>query len=65
MELYASDVKQMQDSDMMEINVYGDSGEANPLYDFNDDCKVNFIDFAMFATEWLRDESLAQDALYD
>jgi len=74
LELYAIDATQMQDSDMMEINVYGDSCEAAknnpngytaPLYDFNNDCKVNFIDFAMFATEWLRDESLDQDALYD
>jgi hypothetical protein len=24
-----------------------------PKYDFNGDCKVNFADFAMFATEWL------------
>jgi hypothetical protein len=74
LELYAKDAAQNEDSDMMEINVYGDSCEAAknnpngytaPLYDFNDDCKVNFIDFAMFATEWLYDESLAEDALYD
>ncbi|MCE5184658.1 MAG: hypothetical protein LLF76_00840 [Planctomycetaceae bacterium] len=24
-----------------------------PLYDFNDDCEVNVVDLAMFATEWL------------
>lgn len=74
LELYAKDAAQNEDSDMMEINVYGDSCEAAknhpngytaPLYDFNDDCKVNFIDFAMFATEWLYDETLAEDALYE
>jgi len=74
LELYAKDAAQNEDSDMMEINVYGDRCEAAknnpngytaPAYDFNDDCKVDFIDFAMFAAAWLQDESLTEDALYD
>jgi hypothetical protein len=35
------------------------------VYDFNDDCRVDFKDFAMFAQAWLQDESLTSDALYD
>lgn len=74
LELYAKDAAQNEDSDLMEINVYANSCEAAknnpngytpPSYDFNDDCKVNFIDFAMFAAAWLQDGSLTQDALYD
>ena len=74
LELYAKDAAQNEDSDMMEINVYADSceaaknnpdGYAAPAYDFNDDCEVNFIDFAMFAATWLEDESLTEDALYE
>jgi hypothetical protein len=74
LELYAKDAAQNEDSDMMEVNVYGDSCEAAknnpkgytaPRYDFNNDCRVDFIDFAMFAATWLQDESLTQDVLYD
>jgi hypothetical protein len=74
LELHAVDAVQHEDSDLMEINVYGDSCEAAknnpngytaPLYDFSDDCEVNFIDFAMFADNWLEGASLTEDALYD
>ena len=58
----------------MEISVDGDSCEAAkndpkgytaPQFDFNDDCKVNFIDFALFANSWLDGTSLTEDALYE
>jgi len=74
LELYAKDAAQNEDSDMMEVYVYADSCEAAkndpdgytaPLYDFNDDCRVDFADFAMLAATWLEDESLAGDVLYD
>jgi hypothetical protein len=74
LELYAIDAMQQEDSDRMEINVYADSCEAAkndpngytaPLTDLNDDCKVDFVDFAIFAEEWLQDESLIEDLLYD
>jgi hypothetical protein len=74
LELHAIDATQQEDSDRIEINVYADSCEAAkndpnsyiaPLYDFNDDCRVYFKDFAMFAQAWLQDESLTSDALYD
>ena len=74
LELRAVDALQHEDSDTMEIDVYVDACEAAknnpngyiaPLYDFNDDCHVDFIDFVMFAPAWLRDESLMEDALYD
>jgi hypothetical protein len=73
LELRAVDAAQNEGSDQMEINVYGDSCEAAknhpsgytaPPYDFNDDCIVNFIDFAMFAAAWLEDASLTGPALY-
>ncbi|MGD8501648.1 MAG: Ig-like domain-containing protein [Phycisphaerales bacterium] len=74
LELHAIDATQQEDSDRIEINVYADSCEAAkndpngysaPVYDFNDDCRVDFKDFAMFAQAWLQDESLTSDALYD
>jgi hypothetical protein len=74
LELYAIDAAQNEESDLMEVNVYADSCEAakNGLdgytaspYDFNNDCKVDFTDFAMFAAEWLNDDSLSADILYD
>jgi len=74
LELFAKDAAQNEDSDMTKINVYGDSCEAAkndpngytaPLYDFNNDCRVDFEDFAMFAPTWLEDESLTGDVLYD
>jgi hypothetical protein len=74
LELRAVDAAQNEDSDQMEINVYGDSCEAAqnnpngytaPPYDVNDDCKVDFLDFAMFAAGWLDDASLMEDALYE
>jgi hypothetical protein len=74
LELHAIDATQQEDSDLTEINVYGDSCEAAkndpngyvaPTYDYDDDCRVDFIDFAMFADGWLDDASLIEDALYD
>jgi hypothetical protein len=74
LELYAVDAVQHEDSDTMEIDVYADACEAAknnpngytaPLYDFNDDCQVDFMDFVMFAAGWLQDESLIEDAIYD
>jgi len=74
LELHAIDATQQEDSDLMEINVYANSCEAAknnpngytaPSYDFNDDCKVNFIDFAMFAAAWLEDASLTGEVLYE
>ena len=74
LELHAIDAMQQEDSDRLEINVYADSCEAakndpngytGPSYDLNNDCKVDFIDFAMLAEEWLQDESLTEDLLYD
>ena len=74
LELYAKDAVQNEDSDMMEVYVYADSCEAAknnpsgyvaPMGDLNDDCKVDFEDFAMVAAAWLQDESLTADALYD
>jgi len=74
LELYAIDAAKNEDSDLMEVNVYADKCEAArndpngytaPLYDFNNDCKVDFADFAMFAAAWLQDESLTGDVLYD
>jgi hypothetical protein len=58
----------------VEINVYADSCEAAqnnpngytaPAGDMNNDCKVDFVDFATLAGAWLEDESLTEDALYD
>ena len=40
-------------------------GYTAPTYDFNDDCAVDFIDFAMFAMSWLEDAALAEDGRYD
>ena len=74
LELYATDAAQNEDSDQMSIDVYADNcaaaknnpnGYVAPLYDFDDDCRVDFTDFVMFAAEWLQDESLMEDALYD
>ena len=73
LELKAVDATLQEDSDLMEVNVYADSCEAaknDPngyvasRFDFNDDCKVDFTDFAMFAAAWLQDASLTEDALY-
>lgn len=73
LELYAKDAAQNEGSDTMEINVYGDSCEAAknnpngyvaPEYDFNDDCKVNFVDLALFAAAWLEDASLTGPTPY-
>ena len=74
LELHAVDAKLNEGSDQMQINVYGDSCEAAqnnpdgyvaPTGDFNNDCKVDFVDFAVFADAWLDDTSLMEDALYD
>jgi len=74
LELNAVDATRQEESDLMEVNVYADSCEAaknDPngyvasQYDFNDDCKVDFADFAMFVTAWLQDASLTEDVLYD
>lgn len=74
LELNAIDATQQEDSDLMEVNVYLDSCEAaknDPngytalSYDFNNDCRVDFTDFAMFAAAWLQNASLTEDILYD
>lgn len=74
LELNAVDATRQENSDLMEVNVYADSCEAaknDPngyvvsQYDFNDDCRVDFADFAMFAAAWLQDASLTEDVLYD
>ena len=74
LQLYAKDATAQEDSDRIEVNVYSDSCEAAknslygytaPLYDFNNDCKEDFNDFALFATRWLEDASLMSDLLYD
>jgi len=73
LQLYAKDATQNEAHDRIEISVFNDSCEAaknNPdgytgsAYDFNGDCVVNFIDFAMFAEYWLEDASLTQDTPY-
>jgi hypothetical protein len=74
LELHAVDAKLNEGSDQMEIEVYADSCEAAqnhpdgyvaPTGDFNNDCKVDFADFAVFADAWLGDASLMEDGLYD
>lgn len=74
LELHAVDAKLNEGSDHMEIEVYADSCEAAqnhpdgyvaPTGDFNNDCKVDFVDFAVLADAWLGDASLTEDALYD
>jgi hypothetical protein len=91
LELYAIDATAQEGSDRMEVRVYADSCEAArnnpisayvaPLYDYDNDCIVNFNDFAMFAAEWLEikpfknfaafaaewleDQSLTADVLYE
>jgi hypothetical protein len=74
LELNAADATGLEDSDLMQVHVYADSCEAAknnpngytaPAYDFNDDCKVDFLDFALFAASWLKNESLADEVLYD
>jgi outer membrane protein assembly factor BamB len=91
LELHAIDATAQEGSDRIEVRVYADSCQAAksspisvyvaPLYDFNNDCREDFgdlavfatawleaegfNDFAMFAAEWLEDESLKADALYD
>jgi len=72
--LYAKDATGQDDDDAVEIKVYADSCEAAknspkgytaPPYDFNGDCRENFLDFTMFAERWLEDASLAEDTRYD
>ncbi len=72
-QLYAKDAANNEGSDNMEIRVFADACEAaksNPngyvgsAYDHNGDCKVNFLDFAMAAVEWLDDRSLTEDLLF-
>ena len=74
LELHAADAMLNEGSDQMEISVYSDSCEAAqnnpngytaPLSDFNNDCRVDLIDFATFAAAWLDDASLMEDGLYD
>ena len=74
LELHAVDAALNEDADQMEISVYSDSCEAAqnhpdgytaPLGDVNNDCKMDFIDFAMLAAAWLDDASLTEDTLYD
>ena len=74
LQLYAKDATAQEDSDRIAVNVYSDScvaaknspnGYTAPLYDFNNDCKVDFNDFALFAARWLEDKNLMGDLLYD
>jgi hypothetical protein len=74
LELYAADAALHESADQMELSVYGDSCQAAqnnpngftaPIGDFNNDCKVDFLDFAILAAAWLDDASLMEDALYD
>jgi hypothetical protein len=74
LELHAVDAALNEGADQMEISVYGDSCEAAqnnpngytaPIGDVNNDCKMDFIDFAILAAAWLDDASLMEDALYD
>ena len=74
LQLYAKDATLQEDSDRIEVRVYADSCEAAknspygytaPLYDFNNDCIVDFNDFTLFAARWLEDASLMSDLLYD
>ena len=74
LELHAVDATQQEDSEMMEINIYANSCEAaqnhpdgytGPAYDYNNDCLVNLMDFAMFAAGWLDDESLKTYGKYE
>jgi hypothetical protein len=60
--------------DTLEILVFNDSCEAaknNPNGyeaspgDLNDDCVVDFLDFAIFASEWTNDTSLQAEAGYE
>ncbi|MHC4521282.1 MAG: DNRLRE domain-containing protein [Planctomycetota bacterium] len=60
--------------DTMEIRVYADSCEAAqnnpngydaPQYDFNGDCVVDFLDFAMCATEWAEDRRLVTNETFE
>lgn len=74
LQLYARDMTQQEDNDIIEIKVYNDSCEAAkdrpggytaPEFDFNNDCIEDFVDFALFAAKWLEDASLATDLRYD
>lgn len=74
LELHAVDAKANEGSDQMEISVYGSACEAAknhpdgyiaPTGDLNNDCKVDFLDFAVVAAAWLDDASLVGGVLYD
>ncbi|UCG49878.1 MAG: hypothetical protein JSU94_08855 [Phycisphaerales bacterium] len=74
LQLYAKDATLKEDDDAIEIKVYADSCEAAkngpnaytaPEFDFNDDCKEDFLDFALFAQKWLEDAALTEDKRYD
>jgi len=73
-EVHSRDATMQEDEAVIEINVYSDSCEAAknrpdgytaPEFDFNGDCKEDFIDFALFAAKWLEDERLPSDLSYD
>jgi outer membrane protein assembly factor BamB len=74
LELYAIDATAQEGSDRMQVSVYADSCEAArnnpisayvaPLYDFNDDCRVDFKDFAVFAAEPLEIENFNDFAVF-
>ncbi|UCG58470.1 MAG: hypothetical protein JSU70_02975 [Phycisphaerales bacterium] len=60
--------------DTMEISVFADSCEAAqenpngydaPQGDLNDDCVVDFLDYAILATEWLDDRALITQQTYE
>ncbi|GEM_PF-6262501 len=74
LKLYARDAAMHEAEAVVEVKVYSDSCEAAknhpdgytaPEFDFNDDCKEDFIDFALFAAKWLEDARLPDDSYYD
>lgn len=74
LELHAVDAKSNEGSDQMQVDVYSNACEAAqnhpggytaPVGDFNNDCKVDFFDFATLAVAWLDDAALIEDGLYD
>jgi hypothetical protein len=60
--------------DTMEIRVYADSCEAaqnnpngydGPEYDLNNDCVVDFLDLAIYASEWAEDGRLVANETFE
>ena len=73
LKLYARDAAMHEDEAVIEIKVYNDSCEAAenipgytaPEFDFNGDCKEDFLDIVLFAAKWLEDARLPADLRYD